>query len=163
MDPDKSYWIEPSEETRMENIFLSLSALFLCVVLVILVWKCCSNDSLEDEVLPQQNRVPITPIYAHELEPGIIVLQSQDGTYFRILQEYDSVKHKPGNVCTSGDQSNSPGACAETVHPIQHSVIQYIPQYTRPHYQTRPTAPPVVAENLIDIEVHDTPPPYTRH
>ncbi|WAR02905.1 hypothetical protein MAR_009466 [Mya arenaria] len=29
------------------------------------------------------------PVYAHEIEPGIVVLQNENGDYFKILKEYD--------------------------------------------------------------------------
>lgn len=35
------------------------------------------------------------PVYAHEIEPGIVVLQSESGDYFKILKEYDM---KAGNL-----------------------------------------------------------------
>lgn len=35
------------------------------------------------------------PVYAHEIEPGIVVLQSENGDYFKILKEYDM---KTGNM-----------------------------------------------------------------
>ncbi|KAH3875489.1 hypothetical protein DPMN_038756 [Dreissena polymorpha] len=40
------------------------------------------------------DRMFMRPVYAHEIEPGIVVLQSENGDYFKILKEYDM---KQGN------------------------------------------------------------------
>ena len=146
----------------MDSLFISLAAAGLCVLLIAVVMQCC-KDNVAEDLPPPQNKFPLMPVYAHELEPGLVVLQNQDGSYFRILQEYDSTMQKARYARGSVVDMN--GASCSNVTPLQRSTIQYIPQYTRPHYQTRPTAPPSSppAENLIDIDLTEHPPPYSRH
>lgn len=71
-------------------------------------------------------------LYAMEIEPGTIVLQSQNGELFRVLQELDS-------VAISG--SPTAGLPPGSVVPVH-----YLPSCTRPHMQTRPSAPPVYSQ-----------------
>ena len=91
-------------------------------------------------------------VYAHELEPGIVVLQSEDGEYFRILKEYDSNKRNAygsftGPVIPSGQQGlvqcNNPGSYlthASTSHTVRAQI-----------HQNMATAPPLMLT---------PPPPY---
>ena len=73
-------------------------------------------------------------VYAHEIEPGIVVLQSEDGEYFKILKEYDSTKRNAyGSLTAPGIpsdqqglvQCNDPGsylAPASTSHTVRAQV-----------------------------------------
>lgn len=67
-------------------------------------------------------------LYATEIEPGTIVLQSPNGELFRVLRELDAV---------SSGASPISGLPPGTSHPVY-----YIPSYTRPHLLTQPSAPP---------------------
>ncbi|RUS91870.1 hypothetical protein EGW08_000441, partial [Elysia chlorotica] len=80
-------------------------------------------------LLPEKKvGTPIATLYAMEIEPGTVVLQSEDGEFFRILREYDKVERTGyGSVCRE-----MPSCSADN---------QYVPPYTRAHYQTKPSAP----------------------
>lgn len=152
-----------SWDNGLQNFFVALIGLGMFLVLITFLWQCCECVS-DDERLPHApiQSFPVTPIFAHELEPGLVVLQSQDGEYFRILQECDANSLFKGRT-----NVNPPGACAAA--PIGESTIQYIPQYTRPCYQNQPTAPPCRpdADCLIDVSVSaatpPVPPPYSQY
>ncbi|BFZ03833.1 hypothetical protein BsWGS_06871 [Bradybaena similaris] len=118
-----------------------------CLVLYFLwTWPCgnqnsntCSGgrrSSTSNTLLPT-----LTPLYALEIEPGIVVLQSEDGEFFRILREYDSAD-KTGHGSTSQE------------HPSCEADNRYLLSYTRGHYQTRATAPHLGADTGFD-PLHD--------
>ncbi|OWF45219.1 uncharacterized protein LOC110457316 [Mizuhopecten yessoensis] len=158
MDPEKAFWVEPWDNS-LQNSFVAIIGLAMFLVLVAFLWKCC--DWVEEKPNPNipKQSFPLTPVYAHELEPGLVVLQSQDGEFFRILQEYDANK-------TCNGRTNPAAACADP--PIGETTIQYIPQYTRPFYQNQPTAPPARpdTDRLIDAPIPSTPPvppPYSQY
>ncbi|CAL1540309.1 unnamed protein product [Lymnaea stagnalis] len=97
-------------------------------------------------VLPAQT---VKPLYALELEPGIVVLQSEDGEFFRILREYDCADR-------TGNGSKVPE------HPNSTPDNRYIPSYTTAYYQTRPSAP--VLHDAPGVNTPATvgdPPPWT--
>lgn len=154
----EDFWIETIDDSRMENFYVSMIGLAMVLILIVFIWHCCGTNEDKHEVLPTKQVVPMkTAVFMHELEPGLVILQSQDGEFFRILQEYDSVKHHYSSPC--------PGACGSSNQGQGQSTLHYIPQYTRPHYQTHPSAPPVapINQDLIDIELGTTthPPPYS--
>ncbi|XP_070183640.1 uncharacterized protein [Littorina saxatilis] len=122
-----------------------------CAIFVIYwlwVYPCGMGDTQEEGVTSRQNgrcgRVISRPettssspghgkgedviLYALELEPGTIILQSPNGDLFRILQECDSVANR------GSPTSGLPPGASVPVH--------YIPAYTRAHVQTYPSAPP---------------------
>ena len=141
------------EDHNSQNMIIAFIGLIMFVLLIVYVWKCCKCDE-EDRPstgypppTQQRQQIPIVPCYAHELEPGLVVLQSQDGEYFRILQEYDSTKLPKPPM----------GATGSTSQPLQ-----YIPQFTRAHFQThmQPSAPVSEQTQLIDLGTPERPPPY---
>ncbi|KAK7476172.1 hypothetical protein BaRGS_00032596 [Batillaria attramentaria] len=79
-------------------------------------------------------------LYAMELEPGLVVLQDQDGELFRILQECDSVKHQ--------------GSTTSGLPPGTSFPVHYIPSYTRAHVQTRPSAPQLPLDDQRTVSCH---------
>lgn len=141
---------------------LSVAVIALCLILFYLFWKACCSDKKKDDYQEnfreQVRQQTVTPaLFAQEIEPGIVVLQNQDGDIFRVLYEYDAIKNnQPGNNPTPG----------------QRSTLHYIPQYTRVHYQTQPSAPPFIPEqnaNLMDLNMGGyqqtytpLPPPYSQ-
>ena len=141
------------EDHNSQNMVIAFIGLIMFVLLIVYIWKCCKCDEEDkpstDYALPLQQRqqIPIVPCYAHELEPGLVVLQSQDGEYFRILQEYDSTKLPKPPM----------GATGSTSQPLQ-----YIPQFTRAHFQThmQPSAPVSEQSQLIDLGTTERPPAY---
>ena len=154
----------------MHNLFFVLGLLIIVVIIVYFSWSCCFKDH-DDEAtgaspglqFSEGQSYPVTPVFARELESGLVVLQSQDGGFFRILQEYDSAKQTKSNT--------SYGACAEIMATQTASTTQYVPHYTRAHYQNAPTAPPMssVSGSLIDLHVvqppsqSNVPPPYSQY
>ena len=107
------------EDYSSQNMIVVFIGMIMVIVVIIYIWKCCKCDEDKPgaEVSPQQQQVPLVPCYAHELEPGLVVLQSPDGEYFRILQEYDATKHPRMPL------------------PNSSQPLQYVPQFTRPHFQ----------------------------
>ncbi|XP_059147515.1 uncharacterized protein LOC131935164 [Physella acuta] len=105
-----------------------ISAIFLFILYWL--WTCPCREEEEPKshrtILPAQ---AVKPLYALELEPGIVVLQSEDGEFFRILREYDSAD-RTGNGCKAPEL------------PSCSSENRYIPSYTHAHYQTQPSGVP---------------------
>ncbi|CAG5117039.1 unnamed protein product [Candidula unifasciata] len=111
-----------------------------CLVLYYLwTWPCGKNAGVDGSQSRKSNTLlpTLKPLYALELEPGIVVLQSEDGEFFRILREYDSAD-KTGNGSTSLE------------HPSSDANNRYLLSYTRAHYQTRPSAPHLDPNNRLD-------------
>jgi hypothetical protein len=109
-------------------------ATFFFVLYWLWNWPCGneSNGNDDEETCrssgPRTSLPTLTPVYATEIEPGIVILQSEDGEFFRILREYDAAD-KTGHGSTSPELSSS------------ESGNRYMLSYTRAHYQTRPSAP----------------------
>lgn len=147
MYPNTSdYYIETWDDFNSQNMIIAFIGLIMLVVIIAYVWKCCKCDdeTPSSETPPQRQQIPLVPCYAHEIEPGLVVLQSPDGEYFRILQEYDATQYpKPIRVIGGTSQP-----------------LQYIPQFTRAHYQTQPSAPVSEQTHLIDFGANEHPPPY---
>lgn len=124
----------------------------LVLFLYLLIKLCLSDEEEEDTKQKKETKLyPVTPVFAHELTPGTIVLQSPDGEYFRILHEYNSHHNGPpenhgGSTSVTG--SGDPGH----VRRIEHA-----------HSQTRPSAPEQMDDLLMNIHepVMIQPPPYT--
>ncbi|XP_067653972.1 uncharacterized protein [Haliotis asinina] len=126
-----------------------VTAVFAFVVY--LLWDCSckrKEDQERQRLSPGSQRIDTKTMYALELEPGIVLLQSQDGEFFRILHEYDAVKH-------ARDYGTAPpGGVA-----LQGQTIHYIPNYTRAHMQTQASAPQP-PEELMVWDGQTSPPPY---
>ncbi|KAI8797340.1 hypothetical protein BgiBS90_002517 [Biomphalaria glabrata] len=113
------------------NLFLAfvISALFMVLLYWLWTWPC--SGETEQKLLPSRTILSsqtVKPLYALEIEPGIVILQSEDGEFFRILREYDSADR-------TGSGSRAPEL------PTCTPENRYIPSYTRGYYQTQPTAP----------------------
>jgi hypothetical protein len=130
---------------------MALFGILGLVLLVYLLFKLCISDD-EDDVKQKETRYyPVTPVFAHELTPGTIVLQSPDGEYFRILHEYNS-HHNSAPENRGGSTSVTESGDSGHVRKIEHA-----------HTQTRPSAPEQVDDLLMNIHepVMIQPPPYT--
>ncbi|XP_076439155.1 uncharacterized protein LOC143278028 [Babylonia areolata] len=77
---------------------------------------------------PEAERPGEMVLYATEIEPGTVVLQTPSGDLFRVLREYDAVTN------SGSPTSGLPPATSFPVH--------YIPAYTRAHVQNQASAPP---------------------
>ncbi|KAL8603039.1 hypothetical protein ACOMHN_051916 [Nucella lapillus] len=85
-------------------------------------------------------------LYAMEIEPGTVVLQSPYGDMFRVLREYDSVTQN--GTSTSG------------LPPGTSFPVHYIPAYTRAHVQNpQASAPPYPGTE----NEHLAAPPYSEN
>ncbi|XP_061170970.1 uncharacterized protein LOC133180472 [Saccostrea echinata] len=142
------------DDFHMESFYgysMTLVGILAFVLLFYILFKLCTSDEDEKSQQKQPNVYPLTPVFAHELTPGIIVLQSADGEYFRILHEYSS-KHdvnrinQNGNVMTSSSTGTSHSRVLENAQT-----------------QTRPSAPVPVDDLLMNIHEPVTiqPPPYS--
>ncbi|KAH9502570.1 hypothetical protein Btru_069031 [Bulinus truncatus] len=117
-----------------DNLLLAfiISVSFMFVLYWLWTWPCSATEEVQRKpavhcrtVLPLQT---LKPLIAFELEPGIVVLQSEDGEFFRILREYDTADR-------TGNGSKAPEL------PNCTPENRYIPSYTKGYYQTQPSAP----------------------
>ncbi|XP_005092457.1 uncharacterized protein LOC101860237 [Aplysia californica] len=113
-----------------------LSASFVFLLYWLWTWPCGESSQGAtatrcDTVLPRQT---VKPLYALELEPGIVVLQSEDGSFFRILREYESADKRGHGMAAHELPPGGAGANGQSGH-------YYLPSYTKAHFQTQPTAP----------------------
>ncbi|KAL4224800.1 hypothetical protein ACF0H5_015496 [Mactra antiquata] len=78
-------------------VFLTFS-----VVIIYVLWKWCQEERNKSNT-NENERMIMKPVYAHEIEPGIVILQSEEGEYFKILKEYNPRLDKTyGSVFTEG-------------------------------------------------------------
>uniref|UniRef100_A0A0B6YX20 Uncharacterized protein n=1 Tax=Arion vulgaris TaxID=1028688 RepID=A0A0B6YX20_9EUPU len=109
-------------------------ATFTFVLYWLWTWPCGDQpvERRDEDRVPHETRnamIPsLRPLYATEIEPGIVVLQSEDGEFFRILREYHTAE-KTGNGTTSPELASSDQG------------NRYMLSYTKAHYQTRASAP----------------------
>lgn len=68
------------------------------VLVLYLITKMCACDDDDEHTSKGPQTFPGNPIFAHELTPGTVVLQSANGEYFRILHEYSST-HNDNTSC----------------------------------------------------------------
>ncbi|GFS20774.1 hypothetical protein ElyMa_006907300 [Elysia marginata] len=144
---------------QLANLLLAflVTSVFVFLLYWLWTWPCSEQgkgfgsdkprkyDSLQLSPGPAPAGIPVATLYAMEIEPGTVVLQSEDGEFFRILREFDKVE-RPG------------GYGSMTREPTGSSMAnQYVPSYTRAHYQTRPalsnatpSAPP--ASHLAEVD-----------
>ncbi|KAK3768480.1 hypothetical protein RRG08_060842 [Elysia crispata] len=124
---------------QLANLLLAFIVSSTFIFVLYWLWTCpCKDHDKENELgnprkyttlLPERVGTPVATLYAMEIEPGTVVLQSEDGEFFRILREYDKVE-RTGYGSVSREMANCSAA------------NQYVPSYTRAHYQTKPSAPP---------------------
>lgn len=65
-----------------------LVLLTFSVVTIYVLWRWCQEERNKSSTKENEKMV-MKPVYAHEIEPGIVILQSEDGEYFKILKEYN--------------------------------------------------------------------------
>lgn len=126
-----------------------LAASFIFLLYWLWTWPCKDKDgSASDENKPILPKQTVKPIYALELEPGIVVLQSEDGEFFRILREYDSAE-KRGKGLSKEEKSadyQEMMPLTRSQHGARHDEDEdsqlILPSYTQACYQTGPSAPP---------------------
>ncbi|XP_041355675.1 uncharacterized protein LOC121373238 [Gigantopelta aegis] len=119
----------------------------ICAIIIYSLWDCCNQDESPTNS-PRDERVVVNQLYATELEPGLVVLQSQDGAYFRILQECESAEFRNERPGTSGNKQTF----------LNGDPVTYIPRNTRTEVRNVATAPQPSDENLMAWNVQ--PPPY---
>ncbi|KAH3875488.1 hypothetical protein DPMN_038754 [Dreissena polymorpha] len=95
MDPD-SFPSERESQFTLASVLFGLSFLGLILLGIYFLYKMCTDQSKSQNANQSvtSDRMFMKPVYAHEIEPGIVVLQSENGDYFKILKEYDM---KQGN------------------------------------------------------------------
>ncbi|KAL3886485.1 hypothetical protein ACJMK2_026470 [Sinanodonta woodiana] len=148
-------WDEQAAEIRLSHVIIGIIFTSLALLAIYVLWKwCCDENTSESS--KRKGPIQMTAVYAHEIEPGIVVLQSEDGELFRILKEYDSLKNGPyGSFNTDQPRrlgSNASGCSVSASSP-------YVPAYLKVQSQTQPSAPP--AGLPLDTAVLDrSPPPY---
>lgn len=121
------------------NLLLAFLVTSIFIFMLYWLWTCpCREQDKEsglerprkyDTLLPGPTGTPVATLYAMEIEPGTVVLQSEDGEFFRILREYDKVERRSYGSVSSELASSS----------VDN---QYVPSYTRAHYQTKPVSVP---------------------
>ena len=89
---------------KLSNVLFSIFIIVLCSLGLYILWRWCKHKEKEEFTKkrkagieePESETDTSDPeaVYAHEIEPGIIVLQSEDGEYFKIVKECDSNKAK---------------------------------------------------------------------
>lgn len=74
---------------KLGNMLFGLLIIGLCLLGLYIICKLCNENDKPPK--PNENeRLMMKPVYAHEIEPGIVILQNEEGDYFKILKEYDS-------------------------------------------------------------------------
>lgn len=140
------------DQMKHESFYGLLMIVFGVITLILvlyLITKMCSCDDDNDQTSKGLQHFPGNPVFAHELTPGTIVLQSANGEYFRILQEYSSTHHDSADCRT--DQSSTFAYPNTSRSRIEQA-----------HMQRTPTAPALdndVVRNTYDPVVIQ-PPPY---
>ena len=93
-------------------MMLAVGFLALILVMCFIIKLCFCGD--EDDPPKQDLKIYSgTPIFALELTPGTIVLQSANGEYFRILHEYSSSQNVNSGLnggCSSSSASRAPSS-----------------------------------------------------
>jgi len=115
------------------------------IFLLYWLWNCpckskqadgASNGEENKPILPKQS---VKPIYALELEPGTVVLQSEDGEFFRILREYESADQRGHSLSAQEARPLGGSYQGGVAGGTQEQPI--LPSYTQACYQTMPSAP----------------------
>ncbi|XP_064596509.1 uncharacterized protein LOC135463117 [Liolophura sinensis] len=144
-DTDGLYEVEELR-VRLGNLLLMTAVIITGLFMLFILWKLCFAD--EGETPGKQPRGTPQAVYAHEIEPGFVVLQSQDGQFFRILQEYSEAKwNRPSgrHGPVTGSENNAPLTRTDSSSTwrgvSEAEATVYAPHYTSAHYQTQPSAP----------------------
>ncbi|ESO89722.1 hypothetical protein LOTGIDRAFT_234125 [Lottia gigantea] len=138
---------------RLDGMIFIFCGLGLLLFVVYLLWNSQCSSKTPDMDERQKEIIKPSHLFAYELEPGVVVMQSKDGEFFRILHEYDPE--------TRGTKHY--GASPQTVQ-MEGTPVHYIPHYTRPVLQTQATAPNA---DLMDLRQPfsdnyvSQPPPYS--
>lgn len=145
---DNFFYHRIKNETFYGILMIAFGAIVLVLVLYLITKVCaCDDDDEHTSKCPQP--FPGNPIFAHELTPGTIVLQSANGEYFRILHEYSST-HNDNTHCRTDRSSTFAYPDTGRVR-MEHEQIQ-----------RTPTAP--AFDNDMVTNTHNTvmiqPPPY---
>ena len=140
---------------------MMLAVGFLALILVVcFIIKLCFCGDEDDPPKQDLKSYSGTPIFAHELTPGTIVLQSANGEYFRILHEYSSSQNVNSGLnggCSSSSATRAPSAIYSDPSSRRVGIEQA-------HTQTRPSAPPLGYDTLMNsyTPVMLQPPPYNE-
>ncbi|XP_062579592.1 uncharacterized protein LOC134241569 [Saccostrea cucullata] len=142
------------DDFHMDSFYgylMTVVGILAFVLLFYVLFKLCTSDEDEKSQQKPLSVYPLTPVFAHELTPGIIVLQSADGEYFRILHEYSST-----NDVNQANQ-NKPMMTSSSTGISRSGVLE------NAQTQTRPSAPEPVDDLLMNIHEPVTiqPPPYS--
>ncbi|GFO38811.1 hypothetical protein PoB_006531600 [Plakobranchus ocellatus] len=126
---------------QLANLLLAFIVAAVFIFILYWLWTCpCRDENLGNKAdnSRKYNTIltgtPVATLYAMEIEPGTVVLQSEDGEFFRILREYDTL----GRTGYGSVAPEMPSCSADN---------QYVPSYTRAHYQTKPSAPSLPLED----------------
>jgi hypothetical protein len=155
---------------KMSNLLFGILLFGFCILVLYALCKWCNENSSESQSNKKENeRLMMKPVYAHEIEPGIVILQNEEGDYFKILKEYDSKSDNLyGSVaCTRPEMMQTPTRMS-TVEPemLRHN--------TGTNGIISPSAPPVIPApqgNKCNVHTakrpaykhYDNPPPYARN
>ncbi|XP_045183838.2 uncharacterized protein LOC123542198 [Mercenaria mercenaria] len=139
MDPE-SFLADQQVMFKMSNLLFGLLLIGFCLLAFYALCKWCSENS--NETKPKETeKLMMKPVYAHEIEPGIVILQNEEGDYFKILKEYDSNKDNLyGSVsCTRPEMMQTP-----TRMPIEDPEKTPLRSHAGSNGAVSPSAPPVI-------------------
>ena len=149
---------------KLSNLLFGLLLIGLIFLGLYILWRWCS-DNEEKEAGKKNEKLNMQAVYAHEIEPGIVVLQSEDGEYFRILKEYDSAKRNGYGSLTGAtgqeglDQCNVPGSyltpasTSQTVRAQVHPKMATAPPLV-PLSEERVNPPPAYEPRRLDLHTY---------
>ena len=149
---------------KLSNLLFGLLLIGLIFLGLYILWRWCS-DNEEKEAGKKNEKLNMQAVYAHEIEPGIVVLQSEDGEYFRILKEYDSAKRNGYGSLTGAtgqeglDQCNVPGSyltpasTSQTVRAQVHPKMATAPPLI-PLREERVNPPPAYEPRRLDLHTY---------
>ena len=136
------------------NLVYGAVMLVLVCLLFYMFWRwCCENEPPKSS--GSSEKLFMKPVYAHEIEPGIVVLQSENGDYFKILKEYD-VSNRYGSVSCTRPEALQPSAVN-----LERSVMStsgYTPSAFNP-----PSAPLLINPAPGHDSNSAIPPPYEAY
>ena len=94
----------------LSNLLFAVLVVGLVFLGLYILWRWCSDEQPDQNT--KKDKCLMQSVYAHEIEPGLFVLQSEGGEYFKILREYDGSKRN-----AYGSLIGSPGS--------QQSLLQH--------------------------------------
>lgn len=136
---------------KLSNMLFGLLIIGFCLLGLYIICRLCNENDKPSK--PKENeRLMMKPVYAHEIEPGIVILQNEEGDYFKILKEYDSkTDNMYGSVsCTKPEVMQPPSRM-----PVDE--IHLMPSSTRmqPQSSVAASAPPRIQEPQGFSEMND--------